>query len=57
MKKHTKGTGVFVVWDEAQLEQHKPWKERSVGWIAPYAGQMLMLSWCCIVLTGDAKKE
>ena len=33
-----KGTGggsgshaMFAVWDKAQLEQHKQWKERSVG--------------------------
>ena len=43
MDKYTKGTGggsgshaMFAVWDEARSEQHKQWKERSVGWIAQY---------------------
>ena len=61
MEKYTKGTGggsgshaIFAVWDEAQLEQHKQWKERSVGWIAQYAGQMSML-YLGVVLMWDAE--
>jgi hypothetical protein len=61
MEKYTKGTGggsgtraLFAVWDEAQTEQHKKWKERPVGWIAQYAGQMVML-YLGVVLMWDAK--
>ena len=45
---------LFAVWDEAQTEQHKKWKERPVGWIAQYAGQMVML-YLGVVLMWDAK--
>ena len=61
MEKYTKGTGggsgshaMFAVWDEARSEQHKQWKERSVGWIAQYAGQMSML-YLGVVLMWDAE--
>ena len=61
MEKYTKGTGggsgshaLFAVWDEAQSEQHKNWKGRSVGWIAQYAGQMSML-YLGVVLMWDAE--
>ncbi len=61
MDKYTKGTGgrsgshaMFAVWDEARLGQHKQWKERSVGWIAQYAGQMSIL-YLGVVLMWDAE--
>ena len=61
MDKYTKGTGggsgssmLFGVWDEAQAEQHKKWRERPVGWIAQYAGQMSML-YLGVVLMWDAQ--
>jgi hypothetical protein len=61
MEKYTKGTGggsgshaMFAVWDEARSEQHKKWKERSVGWIARYAGQMASL-YLGVVLMWDAQ--
>ena len=61
MEKYTKGTGggsgshaMFAVWDEARSEQHKKWKERSVGWIAQYAGQMASL-YLGVVLMWDAQ--
>ncbi len=61
MEKYTKGTGggsgshaMFAVWDEARSEQHKQWKERSVGWIARYAGQMSLL-YLGVVLMWDAE--
>ena len=61
MEKYMKGTGggsgshaLFGVWDEARSEQHKRWKERPVGWIAQYAGQMSML-YLGVVLMWDAQ--
>ena len=58
---YTKGTGggsgsqvLFAVWEEACAEQHKNWRERPVGWIAQYAGQMSML-YLGVILTWDAK--
>ena len=60
MEKYTKGTGggsgshaMFGVWDEARSEAHKKWKERPMGWIAQYAGQMSML-YLGLVLMWDA---
>ena len=45
---------MFAVWDESRSEQHKQWKDRSVGWIAQYAGQMASL-YLGVVLMLDAQ--
>ncbi len=60
MDKYMKGTGggsgahaMFAVWDKARSEQHKNWKERPVGWITQYAGQVALL-YLGVVLMWDA---
>jgi hypothetical protein len=46
--------GILFQEDESRSEQHKQWKERSVGWIAQYAGQMASL-YLGVVLMWDAQ--